>query len=99
MKGRTEIPKDQRKYNNILSNYEYTRIILERIKMLNDVSYGQNPILFIDVNLLDDNKKNDLEYIANTEFKNKKLPFNVIRLHGDKYYEVWNLINDNMYVI
>lgn len=43
--------------------------------MLNDVSHGQNPILFIDANLLDDNKKNDLEYIANTEFKNKKITF------------------------
>ena len=99
MEGRTEIKKDQRKFNNILSKYEHTRIITERIKMLNDVKLGQNPIIFIDINLLDEEKKNDLEYIANMELKYKKLPFNIIRLHGDKYYEVWNLINDDMYVI
>lgn len=72
----------QNKTKNILSKYERTKVIYERMLMLSggSVSYLSNP----------ERHNGDLYQIVLDELKNNKIPFIIKRKIGDSF-EYWKL--------
>lgn len=77
------VPKEERISKNILTRYEFVRIIGERTKQL---SMGAKPLIKINKN------SDELDYkeIAIEELKLNMLPFKIKR-PLNKGYEVWTL--------
>lgn len=66
----------------LLSKYEYTKIIGQRTKQLNE---GAEPFVFIDKEIIDNS------LIAEEELKQKKIPFIIQRPLPNGAFEYWHL--------
>ena len=94
------VKPENRITNNKLSKYEMINIVGQRAEMIrDDISLGNHPKIFVDINTLNKDKLHDPIYIALAELKAFKLPFILERKIGDKKIERWHLIHDKMYFI